>query len=115
MKSQPAQAVLDAHYLETRAKLLEVAAVLDRIDRAGAPQSSRSSDAETRSSDAETRSSDAETRRSQIDEAIQILLDDSPRRAELIQQLFSRQYDPQWRSDFGLQVEHASPSNTRES
>lgn len=108
MKSQPAQAVLDAHYLETRAKLLEVAAVLDRIDRAGTTPSSRSSD------DA-SQASDAEARRSQIDEAIQILLEDSPRRAELIQQLFSRPYDPQWRSDFGLQVEHASPSPTRES
>lgn|SRR5690554_2778083 len=115
MKSQPAQAVLDAHYLETRAKLLEVAAVLDRIDRAGTAPSSRSSDAASQASDADAPAGDADARRSQIDEAIRILLEDSPRRAELIQQLFSRPYDPQWRTDFGLQVEHASPSPTRES
>ncbi|TWU16347.1 hypothetical protein [Allorhodopirellula heiligendammensis] len=101
MKSHTAQTVLDECYLETRAKLLEVAAVLDRVDRAGATKSPLTGD--------------AAAKREQIAEAIQILLLDTPTRAESIQQLFSRPFDPQWRSNFGLQVEHASPSNTRES
>lgn len=101
MKSHTAQTVLDACYLETRAKLLEVAAVLDRIDRAGESSSPLSAQ--------------AAQRREQIDEAIQILLGDSPHRAELIQQLFSRQFDPQWRAGFGLEVQHASASKPRES
>lgn len=101
MKSHTAQTVLDACYLETRAKLLEVAAVLDRIDRAEQSQSPLSDE--------------AAMRREQIAAAIRILLGDSPHRAEMIQQSFSRQFDPQWRSDFGLPVQHASPSKPRES
>ncbi|TWT66546.1 hypothetical protein [Allorhodopirellula solitaria] len=100
MTSHTAQTVLDECYLETRAKLLEIAAVLDRVDRAeGTPA---------------PLTGGAAARRDQISAAIQILLRDAPDRAELIQQLFSRQYDPQWRSTFGLQVEHAASSNTRE-
>lgn len=101
MKSPTAQSVLDAHYLEIRAKLLEVAAVLDRIDRAAESSSPLSGQ--------------ATQRREQIADAIEILLGDSANRAESIQQLFSRQFDPKWRAGFGLPVQHASPSKSRES
>lgn len=88
MNSRPAETVLEEAYLETRAKLLEVAAVLDRIDRAVPGSSSLSPD--------------AQTARGKLISAIELLLGDSPDRAEKIQQLFSRQYDPEWRSQFGL-------------
>lgn len=88
MNSRPAEIVLQDAYLETRAKLLEVAAVLDRIDRAESASSSLPSD--------------AKVARDKLVAAIELLLNDSPDRAEKIQQLFSRQYDPQWRSEFGL-------------
>lgn len=88
MNSRPAEIVLEEAYLETRAKLLEVAAVLDRIDRAASESSSLPPD--------------AQESRSKLIAAIELLLNDSPDRAEKIQQLFSRQYDPEWRSHFGL-------------
>lgn len=100
MKSHTAQSILDACYLETRAKLLEVAAVLDRIDRAA--ESSSPLPAQ------------AVHRRDQIADAIQILLGDSANRAELIQQLFSRQFDPNWRAGFGLPIQHAPPPQSIE-
>ncbi len=101
MTPHTAQTVLDTFYLETRAKLLEVAAVLDRIDRA--------------SGSGAALSPGGQKKREQIDQAIQVLLRDTPHRAEAIQQLFSRDYDPQWRSGFELPIKHASPSDTRES
>lgn len=88
MNSRPAETILQEVYLETRAKLLEVAAVLDRIDRAASESSSLSPD--------------AETARGKLISAVELLLSDSPNRAEKVQQLFSRQYDPEWRSQFGL-------------
>ena len=84
MNSRPAEIVLEEAYLETRAKLLEVAAVLDRIDRAA--------------SDTSTLTPEASADRGKLISAIELLLSDSPDRAEKVQQLFSRPYDPQWRS-----------------
>lgn len=89
MNSRPAEIVLEASYLETRAKLLEVAAVLDRIDRAandgdqGLP-------------------ADSDQARRKLMGAIEILLEDHAGRAEKIQQLFSRPYESDWRTQFGL-------------
>ncbi len=102
MKSRAAQTILDESYLETRAKLLEVAATLDRIDRA------RHAGAQLELA------ADASVRREQLISAIRILLNDAPRRAEDIQQLFSRHYDPQWRDTFGLLPEHAAPATSSE-
>jgi len=70
--------------LETRAKLLEVAATLDRIDRTD--------------DDGEPLSEVAQPHREQIDEAIRICLSEGPDRAERLQQLFSREYQSNWRS-----------------
>lgn len=75
-----AHAVLDRHYLELRAKLLEVGATLDRIDR-GAHFSETASD----------------PRLEKLRTGIQILLSLGGDRAERIQLLFSDEYLPQWR------------------
>lgn len=71
-----------------RAKLIEVAAVLDRVDRAAA------------SDERADQPLAADPRREAIEQAISILLRDtvaSGERAEAVQRLFSRDYDPQWR------------------
>ncbi|MCM2371021.1 hypothetical protein [Aporhodopirellula aestuarii] len=96
MKPRSSETILDQSYLETRAKLLEIAAILDRIDRAKGSQRKLSGD--------------AANRREQLTEAINLLLGESPDRAEQIQKLFSRQYDPDWRAAFDLMPEHASTS-----
>jgi hypothetical protein len=76
-----ADAVFERHFLETRCKLLEVAANLDRVDRAEGGGT-------------------ADPRRHTIDEAIRILLSKAPDRAERMQLLFSREYDPHWLEGF---------------
>jgi hypothetical protein len=75
----PAAKALDTYFLEARAKLLELAATLDRIGRgAGA---------------ADTQ---ADPRLHKIRQALEVLHDPSGGRAERIQQIFSREYDPGW-------------------
>jgi hypothetical protein len=75
----PAAKALDTYFLEARAKLLELAATLDRIGRgAGA-------------ADAQ-----ADPRLHKIRQALEVLHDPSGGRAERIQQIFSREYDPSW-------------------
>lgn len=78
-----AKEVLDRYFLETRCKLLEIAATLDRIDRA---------------EDAEAVAEDP--RRQKIDRAFELLLHEKGDRAEQLQLLFSRDYDPDWLNDF---------------
>lgn len=71
-----------------RAKLLELAATLDRIDRSadeGAPLAT-----------------ECEPLRTRIDDAIRILLSEGPDRAERLQRLYSREYDADWRSQMHL-------------
>jgi len=73
--------LLDREFLETRCKLLEVAAALDRLDRA---EGSVGDDA----------------RRQKIQRALGILASDQDNRAEQLQLLFSLDYDPAWRKKF---------------
>jgi hypothetical protein len=71
-----ADQILDESFLEVRAKLLEVAATLDRIDRSadeGSPLTDQN-----------------KPRRASINDAIRILLSEGPDRAERLQRLFSR-------------------------
>lgn len=75
--------ILDRHYLEVRARLLEIAATLDRIDRAGGLDAD-------------------DPRRQQIAKGIEILQEAGSQRAEQLQLLFSRPYDENWRRDFQL-------------
>ena len=81
---RPATQILDESFLETRAKLLEVAATLDRIDR--------SSDDGLPLDDA------ARELRRRLEDAIRILLSEGPDRARRLQLLFSREFDAAWRA-----------------
>jgi hypothetical protein len=88
MSDRSADTVLNESFLEVRAKLLEVAATLDRVDRAiacGNPLSEA-----------------MESRRGQLRQAIDILHQNNAGRAEKLQKLFSRDYQPDWRTTFQL-------------
>jgi hypothetical protein len=77
------QQLLDREFLTMRARILDLAAALDRLDRAeGAAGSDR--------------------RWELLQRGIEELLAAHPNRAERVQQLFSRPYDPQWRQVFGI-------------
>jgi hypothetical protein len=79
MTPQPAAKVLDAYFLEARSKLLDLAAVLDRIGR-GAGAAGVEDD----------------PRLEKIRRALEVLHDRSGGRAERVQQIFSLDYDPGW-------------------
>jgi len=72
-------AVLEQEFLPLRAKILEIAAGLDRLDRA-------------------VPAGDDGGRRERLEKAIQLLLADDESRAARVQLLFSRDYDEQWRT-----------------
>ncbi|HKD37555.1 MAG TPA: hypothetical protein VKB78_12170 [Pirellulales bacterium] len=75
--------VLNRELPEIRARLLQLAAALDRMDRA-------------------TGSPDVDPRRQKIREALAILLESGPDRAERMQLLFSLPYDPEWKIKFDV-------------
>jgi hypothetical protein len=80
MNPLPASRALDQYFLEARAKLLDLAAILDRIGRgedAGA--------------------ANAESRTERIRRALEVLGSSVANKAELIQQIFSLEYDPNWK------------------
>ncbi len=76
-----AAATLEREFLHIRARLLELAADLDRLDRGEG-----------------TLRDDA--RMKQIAQALQVLSQRGPGRAERVQMIFSRAYDPQWKEQF---------------
>jgi hypothetical protein len=76
----PAAKALDHFFLEARCRLLDVAAILDRIGRG---------------TDAST--AEADPRMPRIRQALEILADPSGGRAERIQKIFSLDYDPAWK------------------
>lgn len=78
-----ATVVFDQELLPIRAKLLEVAAALDRIDRASG-------------------SVGTDPRRTQVQAAIQVLLRPEDDRAEQVQLIFSRPYADDWREKLGV-------------
>ncbi|MCC9655326.1 hypothetical protein [Rhodopirellula halodulae] len=83
MSQRTADEILDASYLEVRAKVLELAAVLDRLDRAPGGQ-------------------DPSPRRDQLTHAIEMLLSKDSDRAAKVQHWFSREYDPDWKTNLGV-------------
>ncbi len=88
MTERTANEILDDTFLDIRAKLLEVAADFDRIDRA---------------SDAGAKlTGSALERREKLAEAARLLLSEGPDRAERFQKLFSREYDSTWRTEMQL-------------
>jgi hypothetical protein len=78
MTPLPAARALDQYFLEARSKLLDLAAVLDRVGRG------------------EPGGTEADPRPGKIRKALEVLLSDSPNKAEQIQQIFSLAYDPEW-------------------
>jgi hypothetical protein len=84
MKNEPsAPQMLDQEYLPVRAKILEIAASLDRLQRSAADEL-------------------GEGRLQQLRAAIELLLEPEEGRAERVQLVFSRPYDPRWRESFQL-------------
>ena len=75
--------VLNRDFLETRGRILELAAALDRLDRAP-----------------EHPGHHPDRRLAQLRQAIEALLEPGPGRSETIQRLFSDDYDPRWMDDF---------------
>jgi hypothetical protein len=75
--------VLNREFLEIRARLLQVAAALDRMDRAAGDVA-------------------RDKRRIDLDNALRILAEPGPDRAEKLQMLFSLPYDQNWKTTLGL-------------
>jgi hypothetical protein len=82
-RTAPGCHVLDQEFLPLRAKLLEIAATLDRVDRAGG-------------------ANDEDIRVELICQAISTLLRPDDDRAEQIQLLFSRPYDDEWQEKMSV-------------
>ena len=77
--------ILEREFLEMRAKILELAASLDRIDRADGDVSD-------------------EPKTIGIRKGIEILSEMQTDRAERVQLLFSREYHENWEEDFQLEA-----------
>jgi hypothetical protein len=75
----PAPQALDSYFLEARSKLLDLAAILDRIGRGR-----------------DGAALDKDPRLERIRRALEVLHDREGGRAERIQQIFSLDYDPAW-------------------
>ena len=82
-KTRNSSEVFEQEFLPIRAKLLEVAAALDRLDRASGSVAS-------------------DSRRLQVQAAIQVLLRPDEDRAEQVQLIFSRPYEDDWRQNFRM-------------
>ena len=80
MTPLPSARALDQYFLEARCKLLEVAAIFDRVGRGDDPQAAAS-----------------DPRAAKLRQAVEVLRGDAPNKAELLQQLFSLAYDPNWK------------------
>jgi hypothetical protein len=80
MKPLPADKALEQYFFEARSKLLDIAAMLDRINRG--PESG------------EILAKDP--RIEKIRKALEVLHDQNGDRAERIQQIFSLDYDAAW-------------------
>jgi len=81
--SRIAQKVLSEEFFLSRSKILDLAATLDRLDRAEG-------------------SVDELQQRQLLIQGIEILLDKNPEKAKRVQLLMSRPYDPDWRKNYGL-------------
>jgi hypothetical protein len=81
--SASSQAVLDREFLEIRARVLEIAAALDRLDRADGPPA-------------------CDPRIAAIGQALDVLRSSDGERAERVQLIFSLPYDSSWRNALGV-------------
>ncbi|MDM4016585.1 hypothetical protein [Roseiconus lacunae] len=88
MSSSPsADEIVADKFLEVRAKLLEIAAVLDRVDRTAG---------ENGLDDA------ARQKRAALQAGIDIVASEGSDRAARLQMLYSREYQADWRETFGM-------------
>ncbi len=87
MTTRDATLVLDRDFLETRAKILEIAAALDRHDRAPSRHGEK-----------------PDQRLALLRQGLEALLEPRPGRAETVQRLFSLEYEPHWRELAGMQA-----------
>jgi hypothetical protein len=78
-----AEQILDREFLEIRCKILEIAAALDRLERAEG-------------------SVTEDRRMKMVYDGLAVLSTDCADRAEQVQMIFSRRYEPGWREQFGL-------------
>ena len=83
MSAMTAPQILDREFLEIRARVLELAACMDRLDRAEGQV-------------------DGDPRISLLREAVDVLQSDERQRAERVQLIFSRTYEENWREEFGI-------------
>ncbi len=74
--------ILGRDFLDSRSRILDLAAALDRIDRAPVRDGEHPPD----------------IRLGQLRRAIEALLEPGPGRAETVQRLFSLDYDSDWRA-----------------
>ena len=95
LKTREALAILDRDFLEIRCKILEIAATLDRIDRAPAHHPEH-----------------PDLRLGQIRQALEALSIPGPDRAETIQRIFSLEYDKSWREKMKVGQPIQLPDNT---
>ena len=86
MAIRSASHVLDQEFLQVRAKILEIAAFYDRLESAGGVPND----------------SHGNQHMQMLRQGCEILTDDQDNKAARIQLLFSREYDSDWRSKFGL-------------
>ncbi|HEX4144559.1 MAG TPA: hypothetical protein VHY91_13715 [Pirellulales bacterium] len=82
--------VLNREFLEVRARLLQVAAALDRLDRAEG-------------------SVEDDPRFQNLHRVLEVLRGAGPQRAEQVQMIFSRPYSPKWREDFDVAPKGLAP------
>lgn len=82
--TRTANEILDRNFLELRHRVLDIAAGLDRIDRADDAAKTR-----------------LDPRYLQLGEAVRLLIDGKPDRTERIQMVFSLPYDEHWKPGFG--------------
>jgi hypothetical protein len=75
--------ILEREFLTTRSRLIDLAAALDRLDRANGSVAD-------------------DPRMAQIRRSLEILAGETPDRAEQLQQLFSLPYREDWRQEYGL-------------
>jgi hypothetical protein len=79
MQPLPAAQALETYFLEARSKLLDLAAMFDRIDRG-----------------ASTSDVGGDPRLAKMRQALETLHDGKGSRTERIQKIFSLDYDPKW-------------------
>lgn len=77
---------LDREYLPIRAKILEIASALDRIQRGPEDEAE-------------------DPRWEQLQAGINLLFSSDPERAEQVQLLFSREYEAEWREQMQLSTQ----------